>query len=127
MASREIRPGQISSTNMGLYADWAVGHLLYSPGGQADPDLCRQSYLMWASDQIKKPEPRSKQRGVVKAIGGKPKGVGKNLVYLDVVLVPLVSPGPRVPPPVVAAGIVALRDAGVITGEQALKAAMDLA
>jgi hypothetical protein len=125
MGSRELRPAQIGSARMGSYSDWAAMELRPDPIGQADPDLCRQSYLMWCSDRILMPEPLSKQRGAILAFGGRWVGTGENLVYLGVVLAPV--PGTRVPPAVTGAALVALRDAGVITGEQALKAAMDLA
>ena len=121
----EARPGQISGARTGRYADWAMAELRPDPTGQADPDLCRQSYLMWCSDRFAKPEPRSKQRAAVKARGGRPVGTGKDLVYQGVTLAPM--DGSAVPPDVLAAALVALRDAGLISAEQALDAAMRLA
>jgi hypothetical protein len=121
----EVRPGQITSARMGRYADWAMAELRPDPMGQADPDLCRVSYLAWCSDRFAKPEPRSKQRAAVKAAGGRPVGIGKHLVYRGVTLAP--PEGTSVPPDVLAASLIALRDAGLITPQQALDAAMRLA
>lgn len=111
------------------YDDWAAEALTPDPGGSADPNLCRQDYLMAASDRGLRWEPRSKQRGAVKKVGGRPVGVGAHLRYIGVVLAPprpsWISCG-TMPPKVVGESIAALRDAGLITPEQAIVAALDL-
>ena len=81
---------------------------------------------MAASDRGLRWEPRSKQRGAVKKVGGRPMGTGSNLRYIGVVLAPPVGSKDRVPPKVIGASISALRDAGMITPEQAIVAALDL-
>jgi hypothetical protein len=111
------------------YDDWAAEALTPDPGGSADPDLCRQDYLMECSDRGLRWEPRSKQRGAVEKVGGRPIGTGSNLRYIGVVLAPprpsWMSRG-QMPPKVVGESIAALRDAGLITPEQAIVAALDL-
>jgi hypothetical protein len=81
---------------------------------------------MECSDRGLRWEPRSKQRGAVKKVGGRPIGTGSNLRYIGVVLAPPTGSMGRVPPAVIGASLSALRDAGLITPEQAIVAALDL-
>jgi hypothetical protein len=108
------------------YDDWAAQALTPDPGDSADPDLCRQDYLMSCSDRMLRPEPRSKQRGAVKKVGGRPMGTGSNLRYIEVALAPPTGGLTAVPPKVVGASLSALRDAGLTTTEAAVSAFLDL-
>lgn len=109
------------------YAEWAAIALIPDPMGVADPELCRQSYIMAASDRGLHWRPRSEQRAAVKAVGGAWVGRGEHLRYTGVVLVSEI-PGSTapLPPKVIGASLSALRDAGLITNEQAIMAALDL-
>lgn len=97
MGTRERRPGQISSTRMGTYADYTAARVVADPDAAADPDEIRADYVAWCSDRFAKPEPRSKQRAAMRDAGGTPKGTGDALRYLGLRLVgPIPDSGYRV-------------------------------
>jgi hypothetical protein len=105
------------------YSEWAATSLTPTPGGTADPDLCRQDYLMECSDRGMRWEERSKQRAAVKAVGATVKGFESKgtLVYHDVTLVPLA--GTRVSPEEAQKVLASLYAAGLVTDLTQLTAA----
>jgi hypothetical protein len=116
---------------MADYAQWAAERIEVADGLTLDPWHARQDYLMWASDLGQRPHPMSRARAAIRAIGGRPKGVGDALTYHGVALKPLPpdsgyrAGGRWLPRPAteVITTLRAIQQAGLVTDRAALNTA----
>ena len=108
------------------YSSWAKDHrgVVHSPGGHVTKDEMRLAYLDYATSNYYRIAPASKQRALVKELGGKVKGRARDTYYIDVALTEpeLRDSGIRMFEPVEDPypALRTLRDAGLVTDRDRL-------